>query len=164
MKDGSLAPYLPSSVSVYGGGFNDGQNIITSKLQINLGVQGEFIELSGFFGFEDDDDINGIVGLQSVNIIPTGTSKYRIVTKCDKQNLYDLYSSQLANKNVWSVTKAADGSAVTISTVTANAATKDFTVTITAPSEKYYVSLASVSALETAGVVGYESERLTVNP
>jgi hypothetical protein len=149
---------------VYGGGFNDGQNIITSKLQINFGAQGEFIELSGFFGFEEDDDINSIVGLQTVNIVPTGTTKYKVVTKCDKQNLYDLYSSQIGNKNVWSVTKASDGTAVTISTVTANAATKDFTVTFSAPSEKYYVSLVSVSALETAGVVGYESERLTVNP
>jgi hypothetical protein len=44
------------------------------------------------------------------------------------------------------------------------AATKSFTLTFTAPAEKFYVSLADVSDLEAAGIVGYESDTLTVNP
>jgi hypothetical protein len=163
MQDGNLAPYLPSSVAVYGGGFNDGQNIITSKLQINFGSQGAFIERSGFFGFEDDDDISSIVGLQTASIVPNGAN-FKAVTKCDRQNLYDLYGSTLAATTLWNVTKASDGSNVAVSAVTGNAATKDYSLTFTAPSEKYYVSLAAVSVLEAAGIVGYEFDRLTVNP
>jgi hypothetical protein len=162
-KDGKLLPYLPASVSVSGGGFNDGQNIITSKLQINFGSQGKFIEQSGFFGFEEDDDINSLTGLQTVNIVKKGT-KYQVIIKCTRQNLFDSYSSQLASATLWKITKASDGTAVTVSSVAANAATKDFTVTFTAPSEKYYINLAPVSALQAAGIVGFESEKLTVNP
>jgi hypothetical protein len=164
MQDNSLAPYLPSSVAVYGGGFNDGQNIITSKLQINFGAQGAFIERSGFFGFEEEDDIDSIVGLQTANILSSGTLKYKAVTKCDRQNLYDLYGSTLAATTLWKVTKASDGSSVTVTAVTGNASTKDYSLTFTAPSEKYFVSLAAVSVLEAAGIVGYEFDRLTVNP
>ncbi|MDR1594297.1 MAG: hypothetical protein LBS43_07435 [Prevotellaceae bacterium] len=162
--DGSLAPYLPSSVAVYGGGFNDGQNVITSKLQINFGQQGQFIEESGFFGFEEDDDISGLTGLQNLVIAATGTNKFSVTTKCDRVNLFDLYADELADVDLWKVTKASDGSAVTVSAATKNATTKDFTVTFTAPTVKYYVSLAAVSDLEAKGIVGYESGRLTVNP
>jgi hypothetical protein len=163
-RDGSLAPYLPSSVYVYGGGWSDGQNIITSKLNINFGEQGNFIELSAFFGFEVNDDILSIVGLQTAQIVPTATAKtYRVLTKCDKLNLYDLYSTELADDALWIVTVASTGATVAVTAVAANAS-RDFTLTFTEPAEKYYVSLAGLAALEAAGIVGYESEQLAVIP
>jgi hypothetical protein len=164
MKDGSLAPYIPLSTAVYGGGFNDGQNIITSKLQINFGAQGDFLKYAGFFGFDDDDDISGIVGLQTVDIVPNGAKKYKVVTKCDRANLYDLFGATLAGVTLWKVTTASTGAAVSVTAVAGSATTKDYTLTFTAPSEKYYVSLAEPSVLAAAGVVGYESDRLTVTP
>ena len=163
-KDGSLAPYLPSSVSVYGGGFSDGQNIVTSKLNVNMGPQGKFIEQSGFFGFEVDDDIDAIIGLQTVFLNPVGANQYQVITKCDRTNLFDLYNTELADDTLWEVTEAASGATTTITSVSANAANKSFTVVFTAPTGKYYVSLAKVSVLENKGVVGYESELLSVKP
>jgi hypothetical protein len=159
----ALAPYLPETVSVYGGGFNDGQNIITSKLQINFGLQGAFIKKSAFFGFENDDDLDSIVGLQDVIITAVAANRFSLTTKCNRINLFDAYSTILNATTLWKVTKA-DGAAVSVSAVTANATTKDFTLTFTAPATKYYVSLANVSTLEAAGVVGYESVKLTINP
>lgn len=163
-KDGSLVPYTPSSVAVYGGGFGDGQNIITSKLQINMGPQGKFIEQSGFFGFDSEDDIDTITGLQTIILAPTGTAnQYQVLTKCDRMNLYDLYNTELANGTAWKATLASTGADVILSGVTANAGDKSFTVAFgAAPTESYYLSLADVSALETEGIVGYESEKLKI--
>jgi hypothetical protein len=114
------------------------------------------------------DELNG---LQNINLTVVGTPaggvfQVQALTGCDKSNLYDLYSTQLASAALWTLANAATGAAIPITSVAANATLKAFTVTADTADPAYTavgatgkVSIGTVgpAALDAADIAGYES-------
>jgi hypothetical protein len=160
--DGSLSPFIPfSPLSVYGAVFGDGQNLGTQKIKLSLGDQPKLINTIGFFSFAEDDIIDNIIGLTDVYVKRTAAGTFQVVTGCGGDNLYDSFKSQLSTATLWKLTQQ-DGTAVSITTVTGDDDTKSFTITPAITAGTYRIGLTDVTALEAAGVVGYENPKPTL--
>lgn len=109
-----------------------------------------------------------ITGLQDINLselIPPSAKPVIVLQAlagCSGENLYDLYSTELADEALWTVTNATTGADIAITSVAASAANKAFTVTIPATTDPVVVSLAPVSELVAAGIEGYEGKSVRV--
>lgn len=111
-----------------------------------------------------------ITGLQDIDIIVnsfdsvTGVANITIQTLCGGVNLYDSYSTELAATGRYVVTNTDTGEAITVSTATAQASDKTFNVTLDVLDVDYPTAgtidftLAAPSALNVAGIPGYEAE------
>lgn len=121
-------------------------------------------------GFISDDNFDPlmIVGLQDLNITPvcaqTSTILSASVTaSCAGENLFDLYSDELADGSLWEARNSATGATLAITSVAPNVATKAFTVTLTAArTNDTIVSLKGVDVLEAAGIMGVESKPVII--
>jgi len=118
-------------------------------------------------------EVSAISGL--INIVPElvtypGANIFtvRLLAGCAKDNLYDLYSTALANVANFSVVNATTGNAITITSVTVDANSKGFIFTLNSSDPDYVaggpfvVSGSTVSALATNLVVGFEILPLTI--
>lgn len=120
--------------------------------------------LNKFLGFYKNDDFNPgeIIGLQDVNIEPTGTQTVTVLNVlalagCGGENIYELFSTELASGPLWEVRNAATGALLTITSVVANPATQGFTITLSAARPgAVTVNLAPVDDLSGAGITGFE--------
>ncbi|MDR1155074.1 MAG: hypothetical protein LBL04_10195 [Bacteroidales bacterium] len=161
-KDGSLAAFIPTSLYTTANPLGDGQNISLISLTANFGDLKLFTEILDVSErIEDVDELNGIIDVElSVAGKASGSVDVLVKTKCDGVNLYDVYASELSAAAAWRLVNATTGVAATVTSVAAQAGTKSFRVTATAGT--YKLSLAAISALENAGIEGYESNTITV--
>jgi hypothetical protein len=165
-EDGGLAAFIPTSLYTTGNPLGDGQNISLTSLTANFGdlkLFAEILEVSEKIEHFDVDELNGIIDVKlSIAGTASGSVDVSVKTKCNGVDLYDMYSTELSEAGAWKMTSAASGEPVSISSVTAQAGTKSFHVSTAAGAGTYKLSLAAISALETAGVEGYESNTITV--
>lgn len=105
-----------------------------------------------------------LTGLQ--NIIPslvaprvTTTFNFRATTGCGGTNLYDLYSAELADPDLYKY--ISNGTEIVISSVTAAPSTKSFTVVLATAGAGTF-SGSTVTLLDAAGVVGFEIQPIFV--
>jgi hypothetical protein len=162
--NGDIAAFLPSSVYTKVNPLGDGQNISLASLIVNFGDSGLFMNVFDITSQIDNFDQSELQGLTDIDLTVVGQASgyvdVKVQTKCGGVDLFDTYSTELANKNVWSLINKSTGAAVVPTTVTAQAATKSFRISATAAT--YLLSLAAVSVLETNGISGYESNSITV--
>lgn len=114
------------------------------------------------------DELNG---LQNINLIVVGTPtggvfQVQPLTGCDKSNLYDLYSTEMADEALWTLADAATGASIPITGVTANATlqtlavaadTADPAYTAVTATGKVKIAMVSASALDAADISGFEA-------
>lgn len=107
------------------------------------------------------DDIDGLQDVVLSTAVGSATPIFKIkaTTGCSGDDLYELYSTELADESLW-IAKGADGSVLTITSVVVDPALQAWTVTVDGVAKT--IALASASALETAGVNGFESLVLSV--
>jgi hypothetical protein len=161
----SLVPFLPQEFDVEEASLI---NIGTTDVQvvgftINFGdklklvVLAEFIKVNDF----DEDLMNGLLDLDlTIAAQATGSADIKVDTKCGGVNLFDEYKTELEDSAAWLAIDKATGNQVSPTSVTAQAGTKSFRITL--PTGSYLLSLASVSQLETIGITGYESNEINV--
>lgn len=120
-------------------------------------------------GFVKDDNFNAadVVGLQSVSVTPVGAQtatviRVAVASSCGGENLFDLYQTELSDEDVWSVIDSTTGAEVEITSISANAATKSFSLTVDSRSNASIVSLADVASLEASDIFGIESNSAVV--
>lgn len=115
---------------------------------------------------DDTVDLSEIKGLQAALIVVSAASAAsitaQVLSACGGDNLYDLYSTQLADPGVWTAI-GVTGEAQTIDAIAAVPATKGFTLSFD-PSRTVAtnLNLAAVSLLDAAGIVGFEGQQVTV--
>jgi hypothetical protein len=162
----ALLPFMPQQFDVIAA---DIINIGTTDVQlisvsVNLGDRLKFTTLVEFMQIPDFDSdlLAGItdVTLTALTAQTAGSVDVKVETKCGGTNLFDLYKEQLATADAWKAVNKSTGAAGTISGVTAQENTKTFRVSIAAGT--YLLSLASLSALVSAGITGFESDQITV--
>lgn len=105
-------------------------------------------------------------GLQNLSLVvldPAGApiTNVRVLSGCDRKNLFEEFSTLLADEALWKATDV-DGLVLTVSSVTANSTLQAFTVTVSSAVKSYFIELVDPEALDTAGVSGYESIRTKV--
>lgn len=149
---------------------NDGANV--TQFWAQFVFKPEY--LNDQLGFvKADFNISDIVGLQDVALsLGAGSARpaLKVLAKagCDQASLYDLYSTELAVAGAWIAT-AANGNAITITSVAADAAIGGWTITLDNTDADYAaapapitIRMAAPSVLAGLGVVGFESNSLTV--
>lgn len=157
----ALQGFPIKSLYVTGAGFNT-DSVKPIQLNINFGSDIEFDKNREGLKLGYPPDM--IVGLDTYEVTATGTAKkYALAQPCTGSNPYGLYKNELASPAAWKVT-GADGTAITVSGVTADDETEAFALTFEAPtSGSYTVNLAAPSVLTEAGVSGIVGKGLTVN-
>jgi len=109
--------------------------------------------------------LKGILDIELVEVSSgNGEATFKVQTKCDKVNLYDDFSTELADKVLWTLETSA-GDSVTITTLVAVPASKSFQMTFTGTGS-HVVNLVSSALLAAAGIGGspsnpYECSALT---
>jgi hypothetical protein len=160
----NLLPFIPLQLDITNAqllslGTTDARVV---SIQTNLDDKLRLVEIADFISIDnfDKDAINGIIDVElSVDGTASGSVDVLAQTKCDGVNLYDVYATELTVAAAWKMTNAATGAAETPD-VAAQEGTRSFRVS--ADAGTYKLSLATISALETAGVEGYESNTITV--
>lgn len=142
---------------------NDGSNIAVYSYQVTFNP----VYLNEKVGFMKLSlaDLLMIDGLQNINILKSSRAaavlKVKTLAGCSQVNLYDTYATELADDALW-VAKM-NGKSVDIVSVATDPNIEGFTVTLDTTDPDYVagapvtLSLEVVSALEAAGIVGYES-------
>lgn len=117
-------------------------------------------------------DPGTVVGLNGIDLVvnsfnsTTGAANISVNTQCGGVNLYELYSTQLANSALWSATNKETGGIITVTSVTGVPTSETFDVVLNAADPDYPTSgtidltLAAASVLTAAGIEGYEAEVL----
>lgn len=161
------APFkLPdgSAVTVYG------TRVAFAPYQINEGVR--FVDLGGNGGLAY---IKSLKGLQDIALTKisraTNVMKIGTYTSCGSIDLSgaSYFQTLLASASLWRV-YAPTGNAITITSVAYDANVKGFTVTVDATDPDYVagdtftVTLAPVSVLVAAGIIGFEGGTVAVAP
>jgi hypothetical protein len=105
-------------------------------------------------------------GLRNVSLVvldPENApiTKVRVLSGCDRKNLYEEFSAELADVGVWRATTVSGGS-LTITTAVLDATLQAITVTVSSGAESYFLSLADPETLDTAGISGYDSTKVKV--
>lgn len=112
--------------------------------------------------------LSSLNGLFNVDITqaaaPTATTvtvKAQVMG-CDSQDLYELYSTDLAVPGAWNVTNAATGGTIVVSGVAKSATYAGWVLTLTAANGlTVNVSLAGPTELDVLGVTGFASNSLS---
>lgn len=117
-----------------------------------------------------------VKGLRDVNIVindfngDEGTGNFSLLTEDSAYNLYDRYSDEFAAPALYLAVDDASGNQVTISDVTKKASDKSFDFALDTGDADYpltdgdaiTLSLVTVSALEAAGITGFEGVDATL--
>lgn len=141
-------------------------NVRMSFDPIYLNQQLGFVKVTDFA-------LSSIEGLQNIAIRQSGVQakpvyKVKLFAGCAGVDLYEQYSTELADPALWVATNKATGAVITITSVAVDANIKGFTVTLSAVDTDYpavgsiLLTLAPVSDLVAAGVVGFEGLTLTI--
>lgn len=137
--------------------FNDGSTAAQFKVHFNFSKPSELNRDMMFVqcDFNVDEEVKGLIDVEirEVDAIDNELT-VKLLTNCGKIDLYDSYSTELSGtgKNLWVLTKS--GSPVSITSVTANASTKDFTVVFTGTGT-HVLNLEDPATLAAADVGGY---------
>lgn len=114
-----------------------------------------------------EETLKGIVNLHLDEVaIETGQVTIRVETACDKVNLYDDYKTELADTNLWTVTKVSDGSDVSVTSVIADDDYSAFVVSFTGTGD-HTITLVNSKVLYAADIGGppsngFDTDTLTV--
>lgn len=154
----------------------DGSN--ETQYTINLVFKPKYAnELAGFISTQDEFDIfTAVAGLLNVVIKEVtalaagGVVVVKALMSCGGANLYGTYKTALSIVGAWVIKNALTGAVIALTTVAANDAGEQFTLTIDATDpaypvtpDKLTISLATPTALAALAtpMVGYESNALT---
>lgn len=118
-------------------------------------------------------DLLSLNGLININLELSGTRtagvfKFKALAGCNKTDLYDLYSTNIAGLAPADLVVTRNGNRVTVTSIVVDANIKGWTITLDTTDPDYNVagpfvfSLPPVSVLATALIVGYESLTLDV--
>jgi hypothetical protein len=135
--------------------FNNGKDPAKMMVEFQLSNNRELNEDLAYIKMSDsfEDIVKGIIDVEvSLLSLGSATATVQVFTKCDKTNLYDAYSTLLADANAWVILK--DGAVVTPVSVAAVAATKSWIITLTTPTGAHTIDLVTPAALDTLGVGG----------
>ncbi len=155
----------------------DGSNPVGYSVSINLDDADQLNKRAWYAEVDSDDLVlNDLTGLYNVEVTPTGTAVQAtgifdvVVTSMGySYNLYDSYSTQItAMPTLFNVKY--NGTTIPILTVVAKPSIKGFTIDLDQTNAAYPASagatlditFGSVSALETANIVGYSNAEATV--
>lgn len=150
--------------------FGDGANGQTTKVSISFVSAADTYDSAAFVetGLSGSD----MVGLLDAEVskISNASNIYEMGIEIETAgagvslNVYDNFSTELANASLWKATVVATGVDHTITSVAANATTKGWTVTLDstqytalAAGAKVQIELVDPAALDAADVVGIES-------
>lgn len=172
---GSIIGIKPTLININKMKWNDGQNTSAYTMRINW-EPSQTNKSIGFIDFSEQGGlsyfINSVTGLQNVSILKganraSNVVKVKATTSCGSVDLYDLYAGDLATTNMWAPVSAANGNALTLTSVTADANIKGWTLTFDATDPDYSASsfslkikMAGPTNLASGGVSGYESNFL----
>jgi hypothetical protein len=146
---------------------NDGSNVTAYRLRTDF--KPEFV--NEYIAYvQADFPLSTLVGLQNINLEvaagpATGVVQIKALTGCGGENLYDLYSTELAAAALWQAYRADTGAVLTITSVAVNAGIKAFTVTLDVTDTDYValtaagkvkLGLVAPTALAAADIVGYD--------
>lgn len=165
LSNGNVAGIPLLNVSVSSDGFHEnGQNIVVVKITTSYGSETQILKNIEAVSYSfDADEIEGITSLALKKV---GALTYQVVSKCSGVNLYGTHADALAAGALWKVTNLNTGATVALSTVTKVADKEAFLLT---PSDalgapyKIGVTLADLSTLSAAGVVGFEQAEVFVD-
>jgi hypothetical protein len=149
--------------------WNDGANITAytyrlafDPIHVNQNIA--FVPMN----YADLVNINGIqnIVISSAAARVAAVMKVRLTSGCAGIDMYDTYSAELADADLFLVTQA--GKSITVTSVAVDANLKAFTITVDAADPDYnaagpfVVNLAPISVLTAAGVVGFEGVPATI--
>lgn len=130
------------------------------QTNLTLTDPGELNDLTKLGYVDTDNTINferevpGVVNLTLIGGTPAaGFAFVGVKTTDGMLNMYDTYDDEFADTDAWTAVKASDGTALTISAVTKNAATKEWKLAITYVGE-VIISLAGPTALAVLHIGG----------
>ena len=171
-----MAPIKPNMVDPKKFGWSDGTAVAMYSVtfnyeptQINLNV--------AFLDFSNDGGLayfeNELTGIQDVTISQAapralGVFNVRAKSSCGAVDLYDTYSTELADITAWVATNRITGNVISpITSVVINAVTKGWTITLPTGNANYsatagdiLIGLAPPTVLAGLDVVGFESDKL----
>lgn len=150
---------------------NDGTNVTNYSTQLVFKPQ----YLNDLIGFIEMSigDLSALRGLQDIVLSETTGSnlpilKIKAKTGCAGTDLYDLFSTELADADLWTA-RNLDGEEIAITSVVVDAGLKAWTVTVDSADPNYpvsgpvIISLAPPTDLAAEGIDGYEGLTLTVS-
>lgn len=162
-ENGGLKGFALNQLSLSTPKMNDGSNPFNYMLTFGLRSVRD-LQRFALVQFDDSTDVVDMVdGLLTIKpqIVNVNTASDEVTVKLLSAgtDLYDLYSTEFGTTTLWSVT--VNGATSAVSSSTANASTKDWTLSVGTinASEVVEVTLVAVSVLETNGVVGYEGDK-----
>lgn len=148
---------------------NDGSNVaaynvqfIFEALYINENIGFSSAEVADLMDIQGLQNIALTAGTRAANVLKV-TAKYG----CDGENVYDLYSTELAEVTAWAVTSPT-GAVLTITSVAVDANISGWTITVDAAdpdygaSDTFTVSMGAPSVLDGLGVSGFESNSISI--
>lgn len=145
---------------------NDGAN--STQFMLKMMFDAIYLNEESIY-FKADFLLSEVQGLKDVELFEIaaqdtlGTFKVGARTACSKTNLYDLYSTELADDSLWTATNE-DGDAIAITSVTANAGIEGFIIVLDTDDPNYPATgdnvtfgLVAPIALQTAGIESVEA-------
>lgn len=126
-------------------------------------VNTEVSALSSIMGITGVDIQNNAV----FNTTPAGSIDVLPVAECDGSSLLTVYGSTWANVNLWTATNAATGAPITITGVSQVNGKYRIQLDVTdldypAVGGRVIISAAAVGVLNAAGIIGYETNTVTL--
>lgn len=154
--------------------FKGSGDVQTANTRITFGSIDEFKQDIG--ALKLDFSITSLINLQDVQLSDLETENISgslnnvfiigAKTVCERKNLYDNLSTSLAAVGKWQAYKA-DGTAITITTVTVNSTKHGWNITLDSTTynamshgDVFYINLADPATLHAAGIDGYEGKKI----
>lgn len=141
-------------------------NVRMSFNPIYINEQLGFVKVTDFA-------LESIEGLQNIAIKQAGVQakpvyKVKLFAGCAGTDIYDQYSTEFADPDMWVATNKATGADITIISVAIDANIKGFTIILSSSDTDYpavgsiLLKLAPVSDLVAGGITGFEGLSLTI--
>jgi hypothetical protein len=173
-KDGTILGYQKNGllttipVQFYAKNWKAASGSAVAQYMIRFIFSANYVNEDLGFVKADGFNLEDISGLQDLELVIDsfsdggGVAVLSVMTKCGRSNVGETYNQELVSSSLWKATNQETGGDITIATVTYNATTKKYTVTLT-PGDTDYpddgvieLSLKAPSVLAAADVEGYE--------
>jgi len=143
---------------------SNGADANVLKLGLSSEDSGEYADIAFIAPDFDASDLSGLLDLELYVVSQSGaTVNIRVRENISKTSIGAAYESILETAANWAVTKVTDGTSVTVTSSTYNAASDMFAVLLSLVDDtSVNIALDSAADLKTAGLVGYESISVTV--
>lgn len=147
-------------------GLNDGS--VAANFSVTVAHDPKHLNQNGGFYKNDNFDPSAILGLQDIILTAVGVQSTTVlqvaaVQGCEGANLYDLFSGELADGELWEATDAVTGLPLTITAVATLPGVKGFSITLSvARVNDTVVNLAPVDVLEDADILQFEGSPVTI--